>query len=370
MRILLAAALFFQLALPARASEGGRLWVFIISVLQWQDSASFVSFPKENRRDALLVQHFQEHKKVTPDHLVWLKDSEATLSVIRDRLAELLARSKPGDELFLYYAGHGDRELPGVTYFIPYDAVGASVSSTAWAVPEIVRMIEADFKGEKAMLAADCCFSGGLCHEAQASGKRVSYACLASAQSSSPSTGEWTFTESLLRGLTGSSRVDGNRDADIVFSELAGFIEGEMSFLEEQRSASATTNAFSPSSKISEVSVHEDVPLRVSVRWRDGDTYRGTVLGDCKTAQTKPGKAVHFAGYPAADDECMALSRVRPFSVPKQRFTTGSTVYIEWEKVWYASTLLAYELGLYHVHYQGFDAFWDEWVAPSRIRSY
>lgn len=353
----------------APGQDGASTWVFIVSVLEWQDSASYSPFPKENRRDALLVKFFREKKKVPDDHILWFKDSDAKLAVIRSRFSEMLKRAKPGDTLFFYYAGHGSLKDPGVHYLIPYDARGKDETpKTAWAMPDVIKTIEAEFKGSWAFVTADCCYSGALCDAARTQSRKVAFACLTSAQSGNPSTGAWTFSDSLLRGLTGSSRADTDGDKQILFQELALHIEQEMSF-EGQLSAYGTAGKFDPKTKIADVSYQDSpAPAKVSVRWRDGKTYKATVLGDCRTADGRPGKRVDYIGWNAASDECVAADTVSPFTPEPQKWAAGATVFVEDDENWYKSTVLDFKLGLYQVHYEGWAPYWREWVAPDRIR--
>ncbi|MBI5881675.1 MAG: caspase family protein [Elusimicrobia bacterium] len=315
-----------SLALPVSPADAKpeNTWVFIVSVLEWRASSSYPSFTKQGRRDEALARHFLDDRKVPKDHVVRLKDREATLKRMKSRFAGLIGRAKKGDILFFYYGGHGVRLEPGVTYFIPYDA-GSRTESTAWAVPDIIKAIEAGFQGDAAFLAADSCHSGGLCSAARERGRRVSYACLASAQSSSYSTGEWTFTDSLLAGLTGSSRPDSNGDGRVAFSELAGTIESEMAFVEEQMSASEATGGFGPETTVAIVSRAETAPARVQVRWEDGG--------------------------------------------PGREHPEGSKACASWDDGWYLVTVKGFRLGLYRVHYDGWTDYWDEWLPPSRLRS-
>ncbi len=361
------AALMLAASLSAAAAErprGDNVWVFIVSVLEWKDSETYVPFPKAGRRDEALIKYFRQNRKVPEDHIVWLKDEEATARRIKAGLPRLLERTKPGDTLFLYYAGHGSREQPGITYFTPYDAEGAE---NLWPVPDIVGALEKDFHGDWALVAADCCFSGGLCQEVVAHGKKASYGCLASAQSSSPSTGEWTFSDSLLKGLNGSSRVDRDGDKSVRFGELADFVESEMAFSEQQLSASAATGGFTRMTKLADVSHAESAPERVTVHWRDDKDYRAAVLGDCAAEAGKKGKRVHYYGWEETSDECMPVETMRPYAPPAAAYKDGAPVFVEWNRVWYQAKVRGSYLGLTKIQYDGYDEYWDEWVAPARI---
>lgn len=342
----------------------GHVWVFIASVLQWPQGSAYASYAPENRRDDHLVRFFVEDLGVPADHVVRFQDSAARLDALRAGLRGLLSRTGEGDTLFFYYAGHGAREEPGVTSFVPYDA---EASSQAWAVPDIIADVEADFRGRRVILAADCCHSGGLCLEAGKSGRRLSYACLASAQSSSPSTGEWTFTDVLLRGMTGSSLPDGDKDGRVLFRELADHLEDELAFIESQLPASAANGLIGPQTLVSAVRRTEPAASRVMVRWKDGQTYRGQAWGSCAAPQGEPGRRVRFAGYPEAQEECAPEDSIKPFSFPRRRYRTGQRLFVSWDGAWYKARVLGHRLGLYRIRYEGWSGYWDEWVSPDRM---
>lgn len=306
-------------------TPGEKIWVFAVSVLEFREKSSYASFPKKDRRDAALVRHFIKERGVPEGQVVWLKDSKATLTAIRAAFRELLARTRKGDLLFFYYTGHGDREKPGVTFFIPYDSASENSARTAWSAPEIIKDIEERFRGDRAILAADCCHSGGICRHAQDAGRRVSYACLASAQSSSESTGEWTFTDILLRGLRGAFRADLDGDGRIALGELADSAEAELAFAEGQLSASAVTGIFSR------------------------DWTLAAVSGPRTPAEP-------------------FLVKGRPYHPPGPAFPRGAVVYAEWEETWYKATVEDFRLGLTRISYDGFGSYWDEWVPAERLR--
>ena len=349
------------------AVRGEALWVFVVSVLEWRDARAFHPFPKEGRRDARLVELFTRDKGVPPTHVVWLKDTAATLGAIRSELRALLGRTQPGDTLVLYYAGHGARRAGGVTYFIPNDARAADLPGTALATTELVKLIEEGFRGATALVAADCCFSGALCQAAQAGARRVAYGCFASAQSSLPSTEEWTFSDALLLGLRGGAAADPDRDGRVRFGELARYIEGEMAF-EGQLSASATAGALDERTPLASVGPGSPpADERVVVRWRDGKDYSATVLGACITDAGEPGKRVHYRRYGSNFDECAPATSLRPFAPEPQRWKVGAKLHAEWDGAWYGVTVTEYRQGLYAIHYDGWPAFWDEWVGPARL---
>lgn len=300
------------LALTAHAAPvQGREWqaqrtfVFVVGILEWQDKETFESFPKEERQDRELVRFFRE-KGVPDSQIVYLQDRAATTRRIQTELRSLLSRTQEGDTLFLYYTGHGYKNDDGRAYFASYDTNDGD--NPGWAVGSIAATVERYFKGSNAFLTADCCFSGALAERVRALRSRISYAVFASSTSNEVSTGNWTFTETLLAGLRGRAYVDTDGDGEITFNELAREIKSDMQFAEEQSSIYVLT----------------------------GNFEQQTVLADAGSRADK---------------------------------RVGSRVEVYSEGDWYKARIIDAMRGRYRVHYYGYEGSYDEWVRPSQIRA-
>ena len=248
-----------------------RTWVFVVGLLKFENRDVFTSFPQANRRDAQLVDLFRQ-QGVPEDHIVFLKDGQATSRRVRDSFPAFLSKALPGDLLFFYYTGHGYKSDDGrTTYFATYDA-GEDVEG--WATESIVRDVERYFGGSRALLTADTCYSGSLSAQTQRLGRRVSYASLTSSSASQLSTENWTFTEMLLEGLRGKSFADINGDGQVTLSELAEDIKEDMAFAENQRSTFVTTGNFPTNMLLASGALKLDpmISRRVEVR-SDGSWY-------------------------------------------------------------------------------------------------
>ena len=51
-------------------------------------------------------------------------------------------------------------------------------------------------------------------------------------------------------------------------------------------------------------------------------------------------------------------------------FAAGAAVEVEWKRHWWPAKVLKVdaEKRRYFIHYDGYEADWDEWVGPKRIR--
>lgn len=325
-----------------------KTWVFAVGVLEWKDSTMWSPFPKENRRDAELVEEFRK-RGVPAERIVFLKDAEATRERIEKSLTELLAKTATGDTLFLYYAGHGSKDDSGVTYFANYDA-GKDLQATAWSVPSIFDALDKKFNGSMSILTADCCYSGALVQEAER--RKRPWACLTSSLASAASTANWTFTECLLAGLRGDPLVDANGDGAIEFDELAKYTYAEMVFVEEQL---ALSRAVELQLAKAERRAQPRVGERVEALHKDAWSKAKILQVDGERIKVR-----FLDGVEAW------VGKVRAFK--PHEYKVGTAVEVEWNGKWYPAKILDVREGLHWIRYDGYSDVWDEWVSSKRIR--
>lgn len=341
-----------------------RTWVFAVGVLKWQDPEVWrgMANAEKNRRDVELVQHFQK-AGVPKDRIVYLQDQQATRQAIDHELGKLLARTRPNDLLIFYFTGHGFRDRKShEVHFANYDA---SEGRNAWLVRSIFDTLEAKFQGNRVLLMADCCYSGGLVDEARLRKTHLGYACLCSSYSHNSSTGQWTFSDCLLAGLRGHATVDLNGDGEIGVNELGQYSELQMAFVERQKSVYSNNHDFPERWRLSAAVKPRGTREgdRVEVEWK-GKWYRGLILessGDqCK---------VHYVGFADSWDEWVGPDRMRPFQ--PNHLNQGTPIEVRWsrDKKWYPAKVVRSWYGLTLIHYEGFPTEWDEWVNFDSIRT-
>jgi hypothetical protein len=292
--------------------------------------------------------------------LVYLQDAQATTRQVKTTFATFLAKAREGDLLFVYYCGHGYKsEDARTTYFATYDA---GDDTPGWSTESIVRDVEKYFKGSRAFLTADCCYSGSLSQQAQRLNQRVSFACLTSSSASQLSTGNWTFTEMLVAGLSGKSFADLDSDGQITLRELAEDVKEDMAFAEEQLSSFTTTGNFAPDTVLAWAArkSNPEISKRVEVR-SDGQWWKARVINSRGNTFR-----VHYYGFEDTDDEWVRLNQIRHPSIVE--YPAGSTVEVIWKRKWYPAKVLSVERGVHLIHYVDYDPEWDEWVGAERIR--
>jgi hypothetical protein len=291
-----------------------------VGTLKWQHSEMFGSFPQQNRRDAQLADFFKR-QGVPPEQLVYLQDEQATTRRVRNEFSDMLARTKEGDFLFVYFTGHGYKsEDERQTFFATYNA---SDKVPGWSTESIIGDINQSFRGSRILLTADCCYSGSLAKDARRLNNRVSYACLTSSLASQLSTENWTFTEALLAGLRGRAYEDINGDGEITLGEIADNAKEDMAFAEEQQSSFATRGNFSRDTILATAAPRSSAELgkRVEVR-SEGDWYKGLIT-DARAGRFR----VHYYGFEVSDDEW-----VLPRQIRNSKIVAGASGSIPWAR--------------------------------------
>ena len=330
----------------------------MVGVLQWKDSKNYASFPAKNRRDSALLDQLKK-LGVPEDHIVYLQDQHATLAAIRKEYKALVARTRPGDWLIVYYAGHGfiaDDE--GTVGFANYDA-----GDKTWTSTDIVKGLQS-FPGERAVLIADCCSSGGLAEAVENDPPRCATAVLAASDANESSTGDWTFTQAILDGFSGNALEDANHDGWIDLAEVGRYAASDMASFHQQMAVFANTGG--PVRLVPSGTAPKDprIGQRLEVK-SEGKWWPARVV-DVKDGKFRVRWVM--SGYDtAASDEWVEQSQTRHIMV--KVYEVGTPVQVLWRDEWYPAHVIEIREGLHKVHYDGEKAVWDEWVSGGRLRS-
>lgn len=341
--------------------DAKKTWIFAVGILEWENSEVFPSFLDAipGRFDEKLVNFFRS-RGVPDEQIIYLQDRSATLDQIQQNFPEFLSNSSEDDLLILYFAGHGDWDSDSNEhYFVNYDA-NALNRDNYWSLSSIFEDIDSNFNGSKALILADCCYSGGLIDQAKMRDSAISYACVSSAYSHNTSTGSWTFTESLYKGLLGDPVVDQDGDRTVTLYDFARYAELEMAFIEEQKSMFVTTKDFDPQMQLARVSddIEPVEDKRVMVEY-EGEWYKAKTL-ERNNAQVK----VQY--IEDQSEEWVENERICPYN--PEMFAVGEEVEVECDEEWYPAKVKKAWFGLHFISYDDYPDCWMEWVGSDRIR--
>lgn len=336
----------------------------IVGVLEWQDP-SLNSFSKTHRKDKelydLLVQ-----KGIPRERAVFLEDREATLERIHDELDKLLASVPEGGTFIFYYAGHGTKSEDNSIAFANYD-MGAT-PDTWFDISVISRKVKDKCNGKQVWLMADCCYSGGLLEEAKKineTGKEV--IAFTSATSSNISTGNWTFTQTMIDCFSGLPVCDSNSDGTITLGETRDELEQAMIYRERQLSGAA----FYGVDEKKTVSSCSKNDKSQSGHFSSGQYVHAFTEGDWE-----PARVLHCGSdgitcelYHYSDKAKVTLAAEKLMPVSFVTYPAGTKVEVEWEGQWWPAEILEVKDNFHYIRYTGYDEYWNEWVAYERIRT-
>jgi len=350
---------FVQAAPDLKPAE---TYVIIAGTLKWQDK-KINTFSPTNRKDQELYDTLAKIG-VPRDNMLLLLDEKATLDAIQKSVKDIGAKAKPGSTLLFYYCGHGSRLDNGKVALLNYDFNPKKIMTPA----DIGDWIAKEFKGERVFLLADCCMSGSL-GECAAKLDKAKFKALSitSADAGNISTGNWTYTQTLLDALNGDPLLDANGDGDITLEELYIHLTREMKYREMQRCgvmllgipktfrlASVDKNAKKPV-------IQSNFGLNDYVWAADKGVRRaGRIVG-----QEDKTLLVEFYNYTEKQ-----RVKVEPGNIEKMEFRSykaDEAVMIEWGGQWWKAKILKVDSGFHLIRYDGYGAEWDEWVLANRI---
>lgn len=341
-------------------------WLFVAGLLEWQDTESLVSFPKENRQDAAMVEAFRK-AGVASNRIVHIQDKTATLENLQKEFAALLRRIPEDGVLLFYYAGHGyDDKANGThdVFFAPWDA---SDKVGGWSMRGVVGQIYAEFKGRRALLLADCCHSGAIVETARQLAKSQkdgpAVAAVSSSSARESSTDDWTFTEAFIAALQGRCWVDLDGDGDCTMGEFANFAVEEMGYFQSQHASFVVPDTWPGSASLAKV----DGPRGGRIGERimaqsEGEWWNGRAIDE------KGGKfLIRFVGHFKDDDLWLTSDVLKPLG-KRRHHVAGDLVDVLRDKKWWPAQVLQERYGSHLVHYIDHGPEWDEWVTPERLR--
>jgi hypothetical protein len=417
MRSALGLVLTFLLLTPARSAElvPASTYAVIVGVLKWE-GGRLTPFSPRHRKDQELYDLLRA-RGVPAENLVLLLDDQATRAGVHKALAGLAAKAGKDATFLFYYAGHGSLLADGSVALCNYDFATDDPRKPPLRATDVSDLLRQHYRGERVLLLADCCHSGGLAAAARALGKAgCKAASLTSADAANLSSGNWTFTQAILDALRGDPLLDRDGDGVVTLAEAARAVELAMKHRERQMFG-YTDRGFGGDFRLSRTGgtrapeVRGPFALRDFVLAPDGARLRpARVVGGGADGQV----TVEFYDYtdkrnvdlPAdrlkkmtfrtyrAGQEVQALwqGKLWPAKILQvkddfhliaypgwpeywnewvlaDRIVAGPVIEVLWEGKWYPATVLEQKGDRSLIHYLGYDESWDEWVTKDRVRT-
>jgi hypothetical protein len=334
--------------------------VIIVCLAQYAANANLNNFSTDDRLDTAFVNQLIT-KGVPKDKITFLKDKEATLANIQTKVKEALSQSTPDETLIFYIGSHGGYDATKQQWnYYTYEEGKLNFS---W----ILQALNTYFKGQKALLFSDSCYSGGMIELAQKQKPKMQLAILSSAYQHNIAYSGWRFIDVLMRAFNGDAVVDVNQSGVITIDDLFHYARKHMEFVAEGMPQFWLSEGFSPQYELAAIgqpSANQQIGQYEEV-FQDKKWKKAEIL-DIKNNQ----HYVHFTDN--ADKAWVNVDSTRAFQYPV--FAIGDKVSVQGknskgEWLWYPATVSARDGWMYLIHYKDYDAIYDEWVGPSRINA-
>lgn len=349
---------------PGALLAGENTVAVIVGVLSFGEPG-IAGWSAEKRKDLELYQVLRA-RGVPARNMTLLLDGAATAAEVKRALEHRARSAPPGSTLLFYYAGHGARDGQGSTHFLAYDTKSGAPDSGV-VLSQVAATLKREFKGQRVLLMADCCYSGALKDVADAvsASGRVEAASLTSADASNLSTENWTFTQTVIDGLRGDGLMDENRDGTLALNELSHAVQREMQYREKQR------HGF----HLSGVPAGATLSRAPGVALGSGPFPAGSYVlapderGMPRTALVRrAGKSesnVRFYHYNQAEDRTVPSASLSKLGF--RRYPKGAKLRVFWGGKLWDATVTATDGDFHFITYPGWPAYWDEWVMSDRI---
>lgn len=345
-------------------------YAVVAGVLSWKDK-DLPPFSKAGRKDQELFDTLAA-RGVPGGNRVLLLDDAATAKAFLSAVETLAARATKGSTLVLYYAGHGVKTNDDHVVFASTDIDTSELETTGLHVDDIGAVLLAKARGVRVLLLADCCYSGGLGDVAKkASAGGLEVLALTSSESSNTSTGNWTFTQTLIDGLRGSALFDHDGDGKVSLGELTVEAAAAMKFREEQRYGHANYGV-DEALVVADAEKCDGCPKPELERpFARGSYVTAPHPKDPSAARVlsadaaKDALSLAFYDYNHYTKATVPRAGAKPITFP--HYPVGAEIDVDWEGKTYDAKVLKVADDFAYITYPGFDSTWDEWVTGSRI---
>jgi hypothetical protein len=232
-------------------------WAVVIGVSQYEsEDIPDLEFAED---DAQAVYDFLTSSAAGPfdeDHVLFLKNEEATGAAMREALFVFLQDADWDDLVMIYYAGHGapDPNRPDNLYLLPYDSDLDAMAATAFPMWDVKTALRRQISAERVVVIADACHSAGTQGDGTWSGedsdnpinggfaelftpsRRLSITAADTNEFSLEDSrweGHGVFTYFLLEALRGDGDMNG--DGIVTFSEAYDYVANSVTAATEGR---------------------------------------------------------------------------------------------------------------------------------------
>lgn len=356
----------FSFSANAQKFEPKNTYVFIVGVLKWQDKQCLASFSDVHRKDWELKDQLVK-MGVPAANIAALTDDKADLASMKKGFETLSAKCTAGSTFIFYYAGHGIKKEKEF-YFANYDIKCDQCRKTGFGLSYLSTDLLAMNKAGTIMLWADCCYSGALLTQ----GEKIKAAgrnCIvfSSATASNTSTGNWTFTQTLLDCFRNEKINDEGKDGKITTKDIRISLDNAMKYREHQMGG--YYSSFTSEYEFVAATGKKPMSLPSASTYAIGSYAYGKYEGNWKPVRIVAANGNKFTArfYFYSDYKDLELGAADLKPVYFAKHNVNDKVKVVWEGKKYAATILKAVNDFYYIKYDEDDDSYNEWVMYDRI---
>jgi hypothetical protein len=143
-----------------KVSEDSHKWALVIGIQKYRYSADISHASRSATRFSKVLNHALG---VPKSNIYAIMDEDATGTIIKRRIKQMLHKVKKGDTVYFYYNGHGVPvpSLKNEPYILTSDGSVEYVQDDSYFALKNIYKTLTDSKAKKVVAFVDSCFSGG-----------------------------------------------------------------------------------------------------------------------------------------------------------------------------------------------------------------
>lgn len=191
----------------------------------------------------------------------------------------------------------------------------------------------------------------------------INVVVMTSAASCNISTGNWTFTQTIIDCLNGLPLADANSDGKINLGEVHGELSSAMKYRERQMCGFSLYG-------VSENEFFSSV-TGSSSGGETGKYYmapKGSDMAPVRIIAEKNGM-LECEFYDYSDKSTAAFSKTELLPIHFVNYSKNDKIKVSWEGKWYDAEIKNTQNDFFYIKYSGYEDYWNEWVAYDRIKT-
>ena len=327
--------------------------IVLTGVLDYSSCENIISFESDKRKDYELYKTLIS-KFINTKYTVFLKESDVNKKNVLQKIYEALHNQESKDLFIFYFTGHGilsDNGEPGLLMS----------DSTIITKTELKNILQQNNKNQKMILFGDFCYSGLLADIARELNLEGLDINAITSASSNLSTGNWSYTQTLIDSFEGRSIIDKDNKGFINFIDIAKEVQNVMFNRERQKS----DYYLLPNLENSTIS-NAKIKIMNNTSNIKYDGWYSSNEGITRVTDFKDDLfEVEYYNYNTYKFEFLKESELSPIQIAD--FEVGNHINVDCEEGTYKAMIIEVDRIFYKVSYVGWGSEWNEWITKHRI---